>query len=266
MTTEEIYTQIIAEKESGNYPELDQLSSTSKVAIWRLWVLIFAFFSKTIRDLFDAFKAYIESIFAKNQAGTLLWWTEQIKKFQYGDTLVFADGIFKYALIDVSKQIVKQVAIETLERLISIKVAAIDSGSNLVPLTQPQQDALAAYVAKIKFPGNITKIVSQDADNLKLTYRIYYNGQVVKADLETTIRNAASNYLANIVFNGKFSITEFTDELQKIYGVINPVYVSGVAKNALESDADYAEINDYYTAASGYMEMTELNLQFIADV
>ena len=109
-------------------------------------------------------------------------------------------------------------------------------------------------------------LVSQEPDILKLTYRIYYNALVVKSNLDAEIRAIAERYLSDFVFNGRFSITEFTDEFQKINGVINPVFVEGLAKNYYEDDSNYAPINDYYTAAAGYMQIAELNLVFIADV
>ena len=169
MATDKIYNEIISEKENGEYPQLDGLNSTSKVSIWRSWIFVFAYFSKTIRELFTSFVEYVESVFAKNQAGTLYWWIEQIKKFQYGDTLEFLDGVFKYSIIDEEKQIVKQVALAPLDGLLTFKVASMDGSGNLVPLTPEQLAALSAYVDKVKFPGTHTKIVSQKADNLRLT-------------------------------------------------------------------------------------------------
>ncbi|OQY01376.1 MAG: hypothetical protein B6I20_07790 [Bacteroidetes bacterium 4572_117] len=266
MTTDEIYNEILIEKESGAYPELDGLNSTSNVSIYRLWVWVFAFFSKAIRDLFDSFQTQINEIFAQKQAGTLLWWLSQTKLFQYGDTLEFIDGVFKYAVLDQEKQIVKQVAIETLDRMITFKVASEDGSGNLIALTQTQQDSLVGYINQLKFPGMYTRVVSQDADDLNLDYRIYYNAQKIKTDLETEIRAVADNYLSDIVFNGRFSLTGFTDELQKIDGVINPVLVTGLAKTHNESPVDYQVIEDYYVAASGYMQIDELTLDFIPDV
>jgi hypothetical protein len=265
MTTEEIYTEIVAEKEGGSYPELNSLNNTSSTSIWRTWIFVFAYFSKTIRDLFEDFKTYIESVFAKNQAGTLNWWISELKKFQFGDTLAFLDGVFKYALIDAEKQIIKQVALEPINRQLNIKVATIVNGI-LAPLASAQLQALTAYVNAIKFPGTFTNVISQEADTLRLSYRIYYNAQKVKADLETTIRATVDNYLSDFVFNGRFSITGLTDKIQEIPGVINPVYVSGQAKNFYVAESGYDAIEDYYVAAAGYMKIDTLDLEFIADV
>ncbi|MCF6184353.1 MAG: hypothetical protein L3J56_06950 [Bacteroidales bacterium] len=263
MTTEEIYNEIIDEKESGQYPELDELNSTSKVAVWRLMIWIFSFFSKTIHELFESFKKYIEEVFAKNQHGTLLWWIEQIKAFQYGDILEFIDGVFKYAVIDETKQIVKRVALETLNFVLVFKVATEDSNGNLIPLDTAQKTALHSYINKVKFPGTYTQVISENADDLKINLRIYYNAEVTEAELNTFIEEAVNEYIKNIVFNGNFSITELTDKLQTVKGVVNPVVKSAYGKAHSQDVADYLLIDDYYKAASGYFNIDQINIEYI---
>jgi len=266
MTTEEIYNEIIAEKESGQYPELDELNSTSKVAVWRLMIWIFSFFSKTIQELFESFKNYIEDIFAKNQHGTLLWWIEQIKAFQYGDILEFIDGVFKYVDIDETKQIVKRVALETLNFVLIFKVASEDSNGNLIPLDAYQNDALKAYINKVKFPGTYIDVVSENADDIKIDLRVYYNAEVTVAELDTLIADAVNDYIKNIVFNGNFNITELTDKLQTVKGIVNPVVKQAYGKAAAQSASDYLLIDDYYKAASGYFNIDQINIEYISYV
>jgi len=262
MTTQEIYNQILAEK--SNYLDLDSLNSTSNVSIWRKWAFIFAFFSKSIEELFETFKIYIESVFAKNQAGTLQWWLTKIKEFQLNDELIFVDGIFKYNLIDISKQIIAQVALEVENRILVFKcVKSVEDV--LTPLTSSEITALTAYINKIKFPGTFTQILSQEADDLKLSYRIYYDALLDKTNIETEINATISNYLNNIVFNGKFVITELTDLLQNVTGIINPVYLNGQVKNHFQTEDEYSEIADFATAKAGYFILNTLTLEFIAE-
>ncbi len=262
MTTQEIYNQIIAKK--TNYSELDNLNSTSNVSIWRLWAFIFAFFSKSIDELFETFKTYIESVFAKNQAGTLQWWLNKIKEFQLNDELFVVDGVFKYNLIDVSKQIIVQVALEVENRILVFKcVKSVDDV--LTPLTSSEITSLTAYINKIKFPGTFIQILSQKADDLRLSYRIYYDALLDKTNIETEINATILNYLNNIIFNGKFIITELTDLLQNISGVTNPVYLNGQVKNHFQTEDEYSEIADFATAKAGYFILNTLTLEFIAE-
>jgi hypothetical protein len=264
MTTQEIFNEIIIEKDNGNYPELNNLNSTSNVSIWRLWVYIFSFFSKTLRELFDSLKAYIELIFSQNQPGTLQWWIAKIKEFQYGDSLVFVDGVFKYQLIDISKRIIAQVALESINRVLVFKVVkSIDDV--LTPLTDDEQIALQSYINRIKFPGTFASILSQLADDIRLNYRIYYNALFEKDNIEVQINETIINYLNNIVFNGKFIITDLTDLLQQIEGINNPVFISGLTKNHYQSESDYESITDYAIAKSGYFKLNLLTLEYIAE-
>ena len=166
MTTEDIYNEIIAVKESGDYPELDELNSTSRVSIWRLWVFIFAFFSKTLQELFVSFQAYIEEFFAKNQHGTLLWWLVQIEHWQYGDALEFISGVWKYPVLDTGKQIVAQSALEVLGSVLIFKVAKDDGSGNLTALSAIEQTELLAYINQVKFPGTLVSLVSLLADDI----------------------------------------------------------------------------------------------------
>ena len=262
-TTDEIYNEIIAEKESGSYSELDELNSTSKVAIWRLWVWIFSFFSKTLWELFEDLKNWIKDYFARKQVGTLLWWIDQVKAFQYGDELQFIDGIWQYIAVDETKQIVKQVALGYERGLLVFKVAKENSG-NLEPLTSDEQQALLAYLNKIKMPGQFLDVYSGNADKVKLHYKVYYNAEIPQTDLQTAIEQAINDYIANIVFNGLFVITEVTDILQAIDGVENPVYIDGQYSN--DNQPQWQELGDYYRALSGYFELDSINIDFIANV
>lgn len=265
-TTEEINNEIISEKESGNYPELAELNSTSNVSVWRLMIWIFSFFSKTIEELFESFKIYIESVFAKNQHGTLLWWIEQIKAFQYGDMLVFMDGVFKYGNIDEAKKIIKRVALETLNFVLVFKVATEDGSGELIPLDTAQKNALQSYINKVKFPGTYTSVISANADDLKINLRVYYNAEVSETELDTLIEDAINEYIKNIVFNGSFNITELTDKLQKVKGIINPIVKESFVKASGTPSSNYALIEDYYKADAGYFTVAELNIELISHV
>lgn len=263
-TTQEIYDSMIAEKESGNYPELDTLDSTSKVAVWRLMLWIFAFFSKTIHEVWDSFRAEINRIFAIEQVGTVEWWIDRIGKFQYQDELQFADGIFKYPTIDETKQIVKRTALETRQFVLFFKVAKDDGSGNLSPLLNDEKTALQAYINKLKMPGTYTSVVSEDADNVKVSLRVYYNAEVPKAEITTNIGTVIEDYIQNIVFNGKFVITDMIDQVQAVRGVVNPVALLVESKPA--SAPNYNTVTDYFVPAAGYSELTDLTIEFIPNV
>ncbi len=268
MTTQETFDQIIAEKQSGNYPELDTLNSTSKVSVWRLLVWIFAFFSKAIQELFDSFKLYVETVFAKNQAGTLQWWVAKIKDFQLGDTLQFLDGVFKYAAIDDTKKIVKQIALENLNQIVVFKAVKADVDGNLIPLEDDEPTQLLQYINTIKFPGTFVSLISQPADDVRLSLRVYYDALLDKTIIETNIKLAISDYISNIVFNGKFIPVKLIDRVQQVAGVVNPIILSLEHKNYNEPDTEFVPVGDFFIAKAGYAAIAHeyLTLELLADV
>jgi len=262
-STQEIYDAIIAEKESGNYPELDELNSTSKVSIWRLWVWIFAFFSRNIEILFDQLKEWVISYFATRQVGTLIWWITELKKFQYGDELELISGVFQYATIDVEKQITSQAAIEEENKVLKIKVAKLVN-EELSPFSSDEKLAIEGYISKIKLPGTFITVISQDAGELDLNLRIYYNPEISQTTIQSNTEAAIKDYLSSIVFNGKFVVNDMIDQLQLLSGVENPVFLSGTATE--EFVAEPINIGDYYVSDAGFFKLNSVNIQFIANV
>lgn len=263
MTTEEIFNDIITEKDSGAYPELDTLNATSKVSIWRLFVYIMSFLTKLVTDAFDSLQVQLRDLFAKNQVGTLDWWLSKLYQFQYEDSLELIDGVYKYSNIDSAKQIVKRAALELLNYVLLFKVAAEDNEGNLIPLTPVQHSALLAYINKIKLPGTYVGLFSGNADNIKINLRVYYNPEISESELTTNITSGIKSYLNNIVYNGKFIINDLTDTLQLIDGVVNPVIKAVYVKADSSPEISYNLIDDYYNSFAGYYQLTELNIDYI---
>lgn len=259
-TTEEIYNEIIAEKESGNYPELEELNSTSKVSVWRLWVWIFSFASRTVLQLFEDLKEWMQDYFERKQVGTLRWWIDTVKAFQYGDSLQYINGVWKYAVENTSKQIVKQVALELKQKILLFKVAKIEN-EKLAPLAEEEQAALKHYVNQVKLAGQFIDLVSISADRVKFQLRVYYNAQYSQSIVQQKIEEAINDYLSNIVFNGELIITQLIDQLQKIEGVYNPVYVAGYYSNV--NYVDWQLLSDNYKALSGYFELENVEIEFV---
>src|SRR6185312_15248244 len=118
------YDYITAEKEnytelSGLQPTIDNsqtlltdITSTSRVARWRIWIWCVAACAYAVEVLFDVFRADVENIIANSRYGTLPWWVATCKMFQYGDTLVFINNAWNYAVIDPTKQIIAMASAE----------------------------------------------------------------------------------------------------------------------------------------------------------
>jgi len=87
---------------------LTELTSSSKVAIWKsfLWVVAFALWVNEV--LLDKHKEEIELRAREIIAGTPSWYRDQCLLFQYGSALQWINNRFQYSAIDETKQVIKR--------------------------------------------------------------------------------------------------------------------------------------------------------------
>jgi hypothetical protein len=270
-TITEIYDALISEKEnldalSGLVPApdnhqtfLQDLTSTSKVAIWRLFLWIVAVAIWAHETLFDRYEAKIIDLKYKLITHTPLWWQQRALEFQFGYTLTWNGAQFVYTTIDEVAKIVKRSAVVVSQGVVRIKVAKLDGGGLPVPLSGPELTAFTAF-ANEQAPAGINVIViSADADLLKLGYLVYYDPLVLAPDgsLLTSpavfpVEDAINGYIQNLPFNGVLNLTALTDAIQQALGVVDPVIQSAQAKYGLTA---YVDVVDNYTSYAGHMKV-----------
>ena len=85
-TIQEIQEEILNIKQSETV--LDDLNSTSKVAIWRLWVYITAFVIHTLELIFDTHKSEVSQALKQLKPHTARWYRNKALAFQYGFDLL----------------------------------------------------------------------------------------------------------------------------------------------------------------------------------
>lgn len=262
----EIYDVIIQEKESlstldGLLPStetsdqlMDELSSGSKVAIWRLWAWVIAFGHYLHEVLFDEFIKTVDEKAAAAPAGTPQWYQKEMLNYQHGDNLQYIDNRYVYDPIDESNRIIDLCAIEERpDGVVAIKVAKDENGTP-APLTVSERDAATAYANKIKFAGTRLVLISADADEITIVFDIYYDPILPLQDIQDAAQLAAEDYLDNLSFNGAFNITKFTDALQTVDGIVDPMFVSA---EALTFSGSTFEFDVEQIAAAGYFVFTD---------
>lgn len=267
-TIQTIYDSMVSEKQSmttlGNLqPNIDSsqnllqdLTSQSKVAIWRLLFFVVAVSIYVLEKLFDEHKIWIENRASELIVGSEKWYELKAREFQFGDNLEFDGTVYKYPVINEENKIVKIVAAKQSAGLVLLKLAKLD-GDNPIPLNTVELDAFKAYINKVKFAGIKVPCVSRDADELNIAYTVYYNPLVLNSEgqllSDTSIKPAEiaiNNYCKNLPFNGVFSVTELTDKIQQSEGVINPVFRLGETRFG---STPWVPLGDYYNPNAGYI-------------
>ena len=282
----EIYNEMIDEK--NNYtvlselqPSIDSsqdllnnLTSTSKVAIWRLIFFIASLAIWVHEKLFDTHKAQVDELLDTQRVGTLPWYVAQSKSFQYGDSLTYNDNTyqFEYSLLDEEKKIISHAAAIETDGKIILKVVKAGSTS-LEPLSAVQKAAFDEYIKQIKFAGTIVHVISENADDMNLSLNIVYDPLVLLSDGESIdspgnypVQLAVESYVQSLPFNGVFTVNELISYLKSIPGVVDAICKEAEARFGA---VDYVDIlstdKESYQSYSGYISINNLGLTFMLD-
>jgi hypothetical protein len=261
-TITEIENEIIGVKNAD--PTLAGLSSSSRTAIWRVWVHIVAYAIWTLEKLFDVHLSNVRTALAEDKSHTLRWYRKMALLFQYGSALPDGSDRYNNAALTASQvenqQIIKHAAaVEDSSNLVTIKVAK-ESAGELVPLSIAEYNAFSSYINEIKDAGVLLQPISFAGDKLKVKLLIEIDPQVLSLTGErldgtnaTPIKSAINEYLRSLPFNGLFRVDAMIDMLQQVEGVVIPTaQLVQAAKNDVNN---FSFINVKYQPYSGYLRI-----------
>jgi len=261
-------------------PALNELNSTSKVAIWRLWVYIIAGAIWSLEKLFDQHRADIDKRLAELKPHTARWYRSKVLAFQYGFDLLPDSDTFNNVghteeAIEASKIIKYSAVIESKnEGRLIVKIAG-KQGEQLQPITDAQKQAFEAYLSEIKDAGVRLSVVNYQPDILHLQMKIIYDPLVLDGNgqsiLHATkpVEEAIKSYLKRLPFNGELVLAHLIDALQQAEGVKIPHLVLAQSKN-ITSSGEYGafetiDISKIPTA--GYFTIDNFNdITYVSNV
>jgi hypothetical protein len=269
-TIQEIQTLILQAK--AQEPALNELNSTSKVAIWRLWVYIIAVAIWSLEKLFDQHRADIDKRLAELKPHTARWYRSKALAFQYGFDLLpdsdkFNNQGHTEEAIEASKIVKYSAVIESKNEGRLIVKIATEQGEQLQPITDAQKQAFEAYLQEIKDAGVRLSVVNYQPDVLHLQMKIIYDPLVLDSNGQSIIHatkpveETIKSYLKRLPFNGELVLAHLIDALQQAEGVKIPHLVLAQSKN-ITSSGEYGafetiEISKIPTA--GYFTIDNFN-------
>lgn len=263
-TIEQIQQSIIDAKNAT--PVLSGLTSTSQVAIWRLWTYITAVATWALENILDIAIAQ-QNIYIKSQKiHSLTWYSDYAKKFQYGSSLPYGAVEYDNSSLTPSQvetqQVVKFAAAVKTPGGIMIKIAGVDGSGNLQPIGGSELVAFSEYMFRISAAGDNLFYTNNVADNLKVVMNIYYDplvlnsqGKRLDGSNDTPVAEAIDTFIKQMDFNGRLVPQDFVDWLQKVEGVkiVDPVSIetqygatawTPVPADGVVPDAGYLRIDN----------------------
>jgi hypothetical protein len=241
---------------------LQDLTSASKVAIWRLWLWIFAVGSWIVESLFDTHQGEITTIIATQKPHNLYWYEQQAKLFQYGYAMIWDKGAFSYSMIDPTAQVVKYSKATELNGSVLIKVATIIN-SVMGPLPFAQLTALTLFFTKWKDAGVPVTIINLAPDIVQFTMTIIRDRLVLAANNSLLsdsgsfpITDAINTFGDNLEFGGILRLSSLQDAIKAAPGVIDVKIYSAQIKPA---GGNFSAIDLFCVPASGYVTIDWVN-------
>jgi hypothetical protein len=251
------------------------LTSTSKTAIWRLYIYTVAVAIWILEKLFDTHKSDVENIILNKTPHWPSWYCIKALAFQYGHTLVTDSD--KYAVEDDTTKIVSfAAAVETNDGYLKLKVAKV-SGTTLQKLTgawpnsgvsapmgdtsggSGEQLAFYNYMQRVKDAGVKIRFVSQDPDFLRLVIDAYFDpmvldneGKRLDGTNNTPLQDAINKYIESLPFNGEYSNMALTDAMQAVDGVKIPQILSA---EAYWGAYEWETISAKYNPEAGWLQV-----------
>lgn len=205
---------------------LSDLTTTSRVARWRLWVWCVAACIYALDVLFDLFKIELDEIASRSRYGNLRWYAYIAKEYQHGHSLVWLNSQFKYAVVDDAAKIIKRSAAVKNSTVVNLKVATL-VGTTVTPLNPVQLAAFTTYIDEIAHPGVVVHIISSPPDELRLFIKVVYDALVLTSTGESILNsgvfpaeNAINDYRNSLDFNGTFELCDCVDKIQAANGVV----------------------------------------------
>ena len=227
---QDIQQLIYAQK--AQEPALESLNSTSKVAIWRLWVYIISVAIWSLEKLFDLHRIDIDKRLTELKPHTARWYRSKALAFQYGFDLLPDSDKFNNKdktkeQVEASKIIKYSAVVESNDGRLIVKIAT-ENGGRLQPITADEQNAFSGYLSEIKDAGVRTTVINYLPDKLVLNLDVYYDPLVLDSNGSDVlygkrpIQEAIEGYLKNLPFNGELIVAHLVDALQQANGVKIP--------------------------------------------
>ena len=194
-------------------------SNTSNTAIFNeIAIAIAPTIDNTITELNNGESVILAVINSQNY-GHPAWYVNIAKAFQYGYNLNVNTAInpitdfpnlnYYYPVIDTSAQIITQAAFSNNGSILYLKVATLDTISNLlVPLSNAQLAAFIAYFSVYEIPGLAVTIINNAANIFNFTTTCTYYGTYDLPSLQTAVQNAIYAFRDTFAFDGTLYITD----------------------------------------------------------
>jgi len=273
-------TEVLTEDEQATIPNL---TSTSKVSVFRLIIYVIAVIVWSIYKLWETLSTDLDERLAVSRPFTKGWYAVTALNYQHGHTLpetgIYDNTGLTIAQINDAKIIDKAAIIETIingHGILRIKVAKQNDQGDLEKLLTAEVAGFQEYMNNMGAAGVSVEASSKDPDNLKVDFKVYFDatilndlGQRLDGSNDTPVQTAIEDYLKvknSDDFNGELSTTKLTDVVQGVDGVtdvfLQDAWSSFNNSDYIHNSSTSGIIDEFRQPDSGYFKLDIANSIF----
>ncbi len=261
MSTESIYNSIAsaASQEaalaelSPNPDTADQLradlSSGSKVSVWRLFAWLFAYASSVQQALWERYRKDVMDLSRDGHYGTRWWYIAKAKAFQLGHALVMTSLDGSYAVDDPGARIITHAAVAERANLVQVMVAK-GTATPLQKLTPDELAAVNDYFQHLR-PTVQVQCITGDPDSVKVTGAVVYDPETPIMAVQSAVKQALDSYLSTLDFGGVMRIQDLRSAIMAVQGVVDVVFALVEAR----STGPFRPVQRLYQSYAGHMQL-----------
>lgn len=276
-----IRTQFVAnptiQAKYGLNPALPFSAQFSDLSLESVLIDVMTMVCWVMENIFAQHVKEIDEKISTQKPHTLRWYRRKALDFQLGQALVLDQDYYDNtgmtdAQISALKVVKNAAAIEQNDSsgipVVRLKLAG-ESAGEFVQLPTPTVVAVKSYFEEIKDAGVKLLVTSDPADSLKATIDVHYNPMILNSNgtaiggSSEPVRDAVTQYLRSLPFNGEFSTTALTDAIQRATGV---VLVSVIACEARYGNLPYLPVITRHVPFAGYLKVyqpSDLQVNYI---
>lgn len=257
---------------------LENLSSESKVSIWRNFIYVVAFIANFVKELQDVHETEIAALIDAQKLTNLNYYRDIVFNYRDGHTFdreaLIYTGTYTDEQIETSQIVKRAAAGETNEngiKKISLKLATEVNGE----LQEIDENALLRIKEHVFInapAGTNLSIISIRPDELKIEVDVYIDPQIlttsgvrVDGTANDVIHTAVNEFFAdtNFKFDGELVLSLLADKIQSVQGVQDRSvkFIKVEANHTVP--AVWENIKERYTAYSGYYKVLDLKVNYL---
>ncbi len=252
----------------AQFPELANLTSKSNTAVFGLIRNIWIAAQLALDHYVDGVLANLKATAAAARVGTLQWYVDQVKAFQYGDPIAIVNGRVGYDVVDPSKRIITQAAATEDNGRLAIKAAKPSTDLYFQALSDAELSALKDYVGAVKYAGVSVDVISLPADELLLEATVKYDRQLMNSQGQSLTNQAqyfaheaVVLYIRSLPFNSVLNGTELTAFVLKYTGIDDFVITRMGIRPAGSTEFTY--FNRETTSRAGHVRVANYTFNYV---